>query len=102
MFDFRIKDPIGEKLSELKETLVQYGKQEVRDPLVSLFKWTMYGVAGLVFIIAGLGYLSLGGLRLLQSEVGTFDNRLTFLPYLIICAVLVLIAAISYRSVRSR
>ena len=40
MFDFGIKDTIGRKITELKTTLVQYSKQEIRDPLISLLKWT--------------------------------------------------------------
>ena len=56
MFDFGIKDSVGRKLTDLKDTLVQYGKQEVRDPLISLLKWTGYGLVGLIFITAGLGH----------------------------------------------
>jgi len=102
MFDFGIKDTIGRKITELKTTLVQYSKQEIRDPLISLLKWTAYGLVGLIFIIAGLGHLCLGILRMLQSEVSTFESNLSFLPYFIIFGFLALIAAVSYRSIRSR
>ena len=102
MFDFGIKDTIGRKITELKSTLVQYSKQEIRDPLISLLKWTAYGLVGLIFIIAGLGHLCLGILRMLQSEVSAFESSLSFLPYFIIFGFLVLIAAVSYRSIKSR
>ena len=102
MFDFSLKDSIGRKITELKNTLLQYSKQEIRDPLISLLKWTAFGLIGLIFIIAGLGHICLGILRLLQSEVSTFENSLSFLPYFIIFAFLALIAALSYRSIRSR
>ncbi len=102
MFDIGIKDSIGRKITELKTTLVQYSKQEIRDPLISLLKWTAYGLVGLIFIIAGLGHLCLGILRMLQSEVSTFESNLSFLPYFIIFGFLALIAAVSYRSIRSR
>ena len=102
MFDFGIKDTIGRKITELKTTLVQYSKQEIRDPLISLLKWTAYGLVGLIFIIAGLGHLCLGILRMLQSEVSTFESNLSFLPYFIIFGFLALVAAISYCSIRSR
>ncbi len=102
MFDFSLKDSIGRKITELKNTLVQYSKQEIRDPLISLLKWTAFGLIGLIFIVAGLGHICLGILRLLQSEVSTFENSLSFLPYFIIFAFLALIAALSYRSIRSR
>ena len=102
MFDFGIKDTIGRKITELKTTLVQYSKQEIRDPLISLLKWTAYGLVGLIFIIAGLGHLCLGILRMLQSEVSTFESNLSFLPYFIIFGFLALIAAVSYRSIKSR
>jgi len=102
MFDFGIKDTIGRKITELKTTLVQYSKQEIRDPLISLFKWTAYGLVGLIFIVAGLGHLCLGILRMLQSEVSAFESSLSFLPYFIIFGFLALIAAVSYRSIKSR
>ena len=102
MFDIGIKDSIGRKVAEIKDVLVEYAKQEVRDPLISLLKWTLYGLIGLIFIIAGLGHLCLGALRLLQSEVSAFDDRLSFLPYFIVFAFLLLVAVFSYRSVRSR
>ena len=102
MFDFGMKDIVGRKITELKTTLVQYSKQEIRDPLISLLKWTAYGLVGLIFIIAGLGHLCLGILRMLQSEVSTFESNLSFLPYFIIFGFLALIAAISHRSIRSR
>ena len=102
MFDFGMKDIVGRKITELKTTLVQYSKQEIRDPLISLLKWTAYGLVGLIFIIAGFGHLCLGILRMLQSEVSTFESNLSFLPYFIIFGFLALVAAISYRSIRSR
>ena len=102
MFDFSLKDSIGRKITELKNTLLQYSKQEIRDPLISLLKWTAFGLIGLIFIIAGLGHICLGILRLLQSEVSTFESSLSFIPYFIIFAFLALIAALSYRSIRSR
>ena len=102
MFDFRSKDPIGRKLAEIKDTLLRYSKQEIRDPITSLVKWTVYGLIGLIFVITGLGHLSLGGLRLLQSETSVFDNRLSFVPYLIVFVAVVSIAYASYRSIRSR
>ncbi len=102
MFDIGIKDTIGRKITDLKNILVQYTKQEIRDPLISLLKWTAYGLAGLIFIIAGLGHLCLGILRMLQSEVSAFENSLSFLPYFIIFTFLALTAAFSYRSIRNR
>ena len=90
MFDFSLKDSIGRKITELKNTLLQYSKQEIRDPLISLLKWTAFGLIGLIFIIAGLGHICLGILRLLQSEVSTFGSSLSFLPYFIIFAFLAL------------
>lgn len=102
MFDFGLKNSIERKFVELKDTLVQYAKQEIRDPLLSLVKWTGFGLLGLVFIVAGLGHLCLGALRLLQAEVGAFDHGLSFVPYFIVFGFLIFVAAVSYRSVRSR
>ncbi|MCH1512395.1 MAG: hypothetical protein P8J01_04670 [Acidimicrobiales bacterium] len=101
MFNFWPQDPIGKRLNELKDLLLRYGKQEIRDPLTALLKWTAYGLIGLVFVTAGIGYLALGSLRLLQAEIGFFSERFSFIPYLMIFSFLLLAAFITFRSIRN-
>jgi hypothetical protein len=101
MFDFRPQDPIGKRLNELKDLLVRYGKQEIRDPLTALLRWTAYGLIGLIFVTTGIGYLALGSLRLIQAESSFFSDGFSFMPYLLIFACLLLAAFITHRSIRN-
>jgi fumarate reductase subunit D len=88
----RPKSP-GQTAGELKNLLQDYAVQEVKDPLVALGKWVAYGFAGAVLVCIGVAYLAFGVLRLLQAEVGAFDDGLTFLNYWF--AALVLLVAIA-------
>ncbi len=85
--DPRAKAP-GDTASELKEMVQNYAVQEIKDPLVALGKWVAFGLAGALFVCIGAGYLAIGLLRLLQAEVGAFDDGLTFLNYWIVAAAL--------------
>ena len=79
----RAKPGVG-TIKELQELLVSYAKQETVQPLKSLGRYIGWGLAGSVCMaFAGL-FLSLGVLRLLQSETGsTFEGRsfASLVPY---------------------
>ena len=73
-----------ETATELKAMLTQYAKQETVGPIQLLGKWVAFGVAGALLVAIGVGYLTFGVLRVLQSETGAFDGKGTSaLPYLI-------------------
>jgi hypothetical protein len=79
-----------ELLSELRALVVDYAKQETVDPLKSLGRYLGFGLAGSLLIAVGGLFVSVGLLRLLQTETGSvFDGGWSFVPYL-----LVLVAAI--------
>lgn len=84
-----------ETLGELKSMVSTYARQETVEPLKALGKWVAIGLAGAALIVVGVLFLALGVLRLLQSELDTFDNNLSFLPYLIACAVLAAAAGLA-------
>jgi peptidoglycan biosynthesis protein MviN/MurJ (putative lipid II flippase) len=64
--------------------LVAYVKQETLDPLKGLGRFVIFGVAGSVAIAAGTVLLLLAALRILQTETGTFHGNLSWVPYLIV------------------
>lgn len=71
-------------VGELWELVVTYLKQETIVPIKGLGRFIALGVAGSVFLAIGLVFLSLAGLRALQSETGTtFAGNLSWAPYLI-------------------
>lgn len=83
----RAKSP-GETASELRTMAQDYAVQEIKDPLIALGKWVAFGLAGALLVCIGMGYLAFGLLRLLQAEVGAFDDGLTFVNYWIAAAAL--------------
>jgi cytochrome c biogenesis protein CcdA len=85
-------DPAGgNTVTELKELLVAYARQETVDPVKALGRYLGFGLAGSALIgLAGI-FLTLGLLRLLQTETGsTFTGNLSWLPYLISLAAVAL------------
>ncbi len=77
-----------ELLSELRALVVDYAKQETIDPLKSLGRYLGYGLAGSLLIAVGGLFVSIGLLRLLQTETGTvFNGGWSFVPYLLVLVV---------------
>ncbi len=77
----------GKVLDEGRESwelIVEYAKQETLEPLKGMGRFLLFGVSGSVVMGAGLIFLVVGFLRLLQDETGsTFEGHLSWLPYLI-------------------
>lgn len=73
---------IPELVSELKELVVTYVKQETVEPIKGLGRFIGFGVAGSVLVAMSGVFLTLGLVRLLQEETGdAFDGNLSFVPY---------------------
>lgn len=74
-----------ELITELKTLVVEYAKQETVDPLRSLGRYLGFGVAGSFLLAIGGLFVSIGLLRLLQTETGgAFDGGWSFVPYLLV------------------
>jgi hypothetical protein len=69
----RSKKPT-DQVSELRDLVVGYAKQETIDPLSSLKRYLAMGVAGAVCVGVGSTFLILGLIRALQ-EVDWFNGR---------------------------
>lgn len=84
----------NEVLSELKTLLIGYGQQEIVTPLTQLGKTLKLGILGALSIGVGLVFLSIAGLRLLQTEAsGVFDGNMSALPYLVVLVGLLAVLA---------
>lgn len=83
---------------ELWELTQGYAKQETIDPLKNLGRYLGFGLAGSIMISVGALLLSLGLLRLLQT-IDVFDGFWSWAPYLIVMAVLGLVAGLIGRSI---
>lgn len=87
---------------ELWQLLVGYLKQETIVPVRRLGRFVGFGVAGSLALSVGLVLLVLGGLRVLQTELGTpFEDTWSWVPYLIVLVVCAVAAALAVRAVTS-
>jgi len=68
---------------ELWQMVVKYVKQELTAPIKGIGRFMKFGAIGTVLLTLGGIFLSLGVLRVLQTETdGYLDNHLSFVPYL--------------------
>jgi Putative Actinobacterial Holin-X, holin superfamily III len=91
---------LRDESQEIVTLVVDYIKQETIDPVKGLGRYVVFGMAGSVALSIGLLVLSVGFLRLLQTETGsTFTGNLSWVPYVICAVVVVLIAGIAVRAI---
>jgi hypothetical protein len=97
--------PLPQLVKELWELIVAYFKQETVVPLQQLGRWIVFGILGALILGVGVLLLAMAGLRALQDETGsTFTGNLSWIPYLIMFAVLLVGGAVTWkvRGVRRR
>lgn len=85
-------DSVPDEARELVDLVVGYAKQETLEPLKGLGKNVAFGVVGAVLVGTGALFLALSALRALQSETDTFEDNLSWAPYLIVAVLLVALA----------
>jgi hypothetical protein len=78
-----------------------YARQETIDPLKSAGRWIALGLVGALCIGVGTAFLTLGLLRMVQTEwPGTFGGRWAALaPYLFGLLLCVLVAVLAFRRI---
>jgi hypothetical protein len=87
--------PGANTVGELKQLLVAYARQETVDPIRNLGRYLAFGLIGSVFVGLSAIFLSLGVLRVLQTETGsTFRGNWSWFPYLATLAAVVLALAV--------
>jgi sulfite exporter TauE/SafE len=98
-----VADNPQETIRELKDLVVAYAKQETLDPIRGLGRYVGYGVAGAVLLGFGVFFLSMAVLRVLQTQTGdAFADWRSFLPYLIVVALLLICAGLAYAAATRR
>ena len=87
---------------ELWELVIGYLKQETIAPVRRLGRFVAFGLAGSLALSVGVVLLVLGGLRVLQTELGTpFEDTWSWVPYLIMLVVCALVAGLAARAISS-
>lgn len=85
----------GDARRDALALVIAYAKQETLEPLKALLRFVIFGTLGSFAITLGTVLLLVAALRILQTETGAFHGNLSWLPYLIVSAlaVVVMVAA---------
>ena len=87
--------PLPQLITELRDLVVDYVKQQTLIPLQSLGRYIGFGVLGSLLLGFGVLFLGVSGLRALQTETGdTFSGDWSWVPYLIMFVALLLFGAL--------
>ncbi len=75
-------EALPELVTELRDLVLRYFRQETLEPIKDLGRFVLFGTAGSVVLVTGLTLLLIALLRGLQEETGTtFTGNLTWVPY---------------------
>jgi hypothetical protein len=85
----------GGQIQEAVELVKAYARQETLEPLRNTGRFLGFGLAGAFLLGIGVLLLLLAGLRVLQTETDAFDGTWSFVPYLIVFVVAVLIVVLA-------
>jgi hypothetical protein len=76
--------PLPQLVTELRDLLVRYFREQTLVPLQKLGRYIGFGVLGSLLLGFGVVFLGMAGLRALQDETGdTFSGDWSWVPYLI-------------------
>ncbi len=94
----------SEQFNDTVQMVKAYALQETVDPLKTAGKWIGFGLIGAVLIGFATALLTLGLLRLVQTEwPGTFGGRWTsLLPYLFAFLLCVLVASLAFSRINKQ
>lgn len=91
-------DPVSQ-VSDVKDLLVAYAKQETVDPLKGLGRFVGFGAAAMLLIGIGAIELTVALLRLLQNETGSpLTGNWSWVPYLV---TLLVASGVAYLSIKA-
>jgi hypothetical protein len=77
--------PLPQLITELRDLVVAYLKQQTLVPLQQLGRYIGFGLAGSLLLGFGVLFLAMSGLRALQEESGdTFTGDWSWVPYIIV------------------
>src|SRR5437588_12963564 len=76
--------PLPQLVTELRDLVVTYFKQQTLVPLQQLGRYIGFGILGSLLLGFGVVFVAMSGLRALQEETGdTFSGDWSWAPYLI-------------------
>ena len=76
--------PLPQLVTELRDLVVTYFKQQTLLPIQKLGRYIGFGILGSLLLGFGVVFLGLSGLRALQDETGdTFTGDWSWVPYIL-------------------
>ena len=81
----------GDARRDALSLALAYAKQETLEPFKALLRFVLFGTLGSVVIALGAVLLLVAVLRILQTETGAFHGNLSWLPYVIVSAIAVVV-----------
>ena len=81
--------------NDAAQLVIDYAKQETVGPIQALGRFVGWGAVGSMALSVGLVLLLLALLRFLQGETDAFHGNLSWVPYLIVAVVAVLIMGLA-------
>lgn len=102
--DSKKRTSTGDNIAETFQMVKDYARQETLDPLRNAGRWIAFGVVGSILIGLATAFLSLGLLRMVQTEwPGTFGGRWAKLaPYGFALAMCVLVAGLAFSRINKK
>lgn len=92
---------VTQVVSDLWQLVRNYARQETVDPLKSIGRFLMWGVAGSVLLALGVLFASLAVLRGLQHETGRhLTGSWTWVPYAVALVVDAVVVALALRAIK--
>ena len=84
---------------EIRELFVRYFKEQTLQPVKDMGRFAAYGALGSIFVGFGVVIGLLGLLRMLQALFPVLDGSLSWIPYLIVVALALAVAALVVKRV---
>jgi hypothetical protein len=82
--------PLPQLITELRDLVVTYVKQQTLVPVKQLGRYVGFGLLGSLLLGFGVVFLAVSGLRALQTETnGTFADDWSWVPYVIMVVALI-------------
>jgi len=80
---------------ELRDLAIQYVKEETIKPIKDLGRFMLWGTVGSIFVGFGAVLLLFGSLRYLQWQFPVLDGSLSWLPYVIVAVLALIVMALT-------
>jgi hypothetical protein len=80
---------------ELRDIAIRYVKEETIKPIKELGRFVLWGSIGSLFVGFGAVLLLIGSLRYLQWQFRVLDGSLSWLPYVIVAMLSLIVVALT-------